>query len=29
MALDMVKSALKAGKVVKVPVKVDGPEVRP
>lgn len=28
-AIDMVKNALKAGKVVKIPVKTEGPEIRP
>lgn len=28
-ALDIAKNALKAGKAVMVPVKIDGPEVRP
>ena len=28
-ALDIVKNALKAGKAVRVPTKIDGPEVRP
>lgn len=28
-ALDIVKNALKAGKAVRVPAKIDGPEIRP